>query len=118
MYKPRAYKWQLTVIKHILPGIVEGCSSLISWSSFLDSFSSSFLIASLVSIPCPIYWLHTIVSPFLLVWTGVELFVILAPLATHTTSTKEKAALSQNRIVGTKFVMWNLQYSVKLSSVE
>ena len=94
--------WKLeAIIECILPEKAGGCSSLISWSNF----SSSFLIASLVSTPCPIYWLHTIVSPFLLVRTGVEVFVILAPLASCTIRTTEKAALSQNRIVRTNFVM-------------
>ena len=94
--------WKLEiVVEHILPGKAGGCSSLISWSNF----SSSFLIASLVSTPCPMYWLHRIVSPFLLARTGVELFVVLAPLATSTITTKQKAALSQNRILRTSFVV-------------
>ena len=76
-------------------GVGEGCSSLISWSNFFDSFSSSFLIASLVSAPCPMYWLHTTVSPFLSARTTCVLLVMLAPFAAHCAKITKKNAVNQ-----------------------
>ena len=86
-------------LRQFLLGLGEGCSSLIIWSSF----SSKFLIASLVPASVPMHWLQTIVASSVWAWTLFVQFVILAPFAWYATRNRNNAAKSQCLIVEAKW---------------
>ena len=76
-------------------------SSLINSSSFLDSLSSSLLIASLVELFWPMYWLQTTVSPVVpCSLTALLLFGIFSSLEEYATiKSSAKVEKTRNNIM-------------------
>ena len=102
--------WKLKAIsKRILPGEAEGCSSLINWSNFFDSFFFIKFLDSLAS--------YSSLSNSLIAYFCFTIFTGADWCHLHHENHRENCAEPKSHCEN-QLCCLKLQYSVKVSSVE